>query len=130
MNRERLLRRSLWAAAVANLGGAVLFGFPDSALGQLAGLPAAVPPLYRAMTAAFVLLFGGAYAWLAAQPRINRPFVAFGAIGKTAAFLTVTALSLAGAAAARSVAVLSADLVLAALFVWGLAGTRGDGGRG
>jgi hypothetical protein len=34
------------------------------------------------MTALFVLLFAGAYAWLAMQPTINRPFVAFGAIAR------------------------------------------------
>ena len=92
MSREHVLRPALWTAAFFNLAGAYPFAFPASSLGQFAGLPADVPVVYRAMTALFVLLFGGAYAWLAMQPTINRPFVAFGAIGKAAAFMTVVVL--------------------------------------
>jgi hypothetical protein len=118
MDRDRLLHRALAVAAVFNLGGAVLFAFPASGLGAVAGLPPDVPVAYRAMTALFILLFGGAYAWLAAQETIDRPFVAFGAIGKASAFLVVLLLWLAGEAAAQSVALISGDLLFAALFAW------------
>jgi hypothetical protein len=127
MDREQVLRRALWATAVFNLGGAVMLGFPASPPAQLAGMPADVPLLYRALTAMFVLLFGGAYAWLAAQPAIDRPFVRFGAIGKSCAFATVLLLWLAGVAAGRSVAVFSGDLAFAALFFWCLAGLQPPG---
>jgi hypothetical protein len=118
MNREVLLRRSLLAAAVFNIGGAVMFGFPANFAGQLAGLPADAPVVYRAFVALFVLLFAGAYAYLGSAPAINRAFVAFGAIGKTAAFLAAVVLWLAGAVATRGVVIISGDLVFAALFTW------------
>ena len=123
MSRERFLRRVLWLASVVNVAGALLFAFPASVPSQLAGLPAHAPAVYRAMLSLFILLFGGAYAWLAAQPRIDRPFVLFGAMGKASAFLVVAILWLAGAATATSVAAMAGDLVLAALFVYGLGGS-------
>ena len=100
--------------------GAALFAFPASTASQLAGLPSTAPAVYRGLTALFILLFGAAYAWLAAQPTINRPFVAFGAIGKAAAFAAGSVLWLAGEASATSVAAMSGDLVLAGLFAFGL----------
>ena len=118
--RERFLRGVLWLAALFNLIGALLFAFPASAASQLAGLPATAPALYRGLAALFILLFGAAYAWLATQTAINRPFVAFGAIGKAAAFLLILVLWLAGEATATSVAAMSGDLVLAGLFAYGL----------
>lgn len=124
MDRDRILRTALWVAAAANVGGAALFGLPDGPLGRLIGFPPDVPVLYRAFAALFVLLFGGAYAWLAAQPAINRPFVAFGAIGKASAFATMAGLWLAGHAGLLAVGVMTADLALAAVFAWSLRGTR------
>ena len=122
MKRENLLRASLGVAAAFNLVGAALFAFPGSAASQLAGLPPDAPAVYRGLTSLFILLFGAAYAWLAAQPTIDRPFVAFGAIGKASAFFLVAALWLGGAASGASVAAMAGDLVLAALFVYGLGG--------
>ena len=124
MDREHALRRILWAAAVFNAGGAISFGFPESFSGRLMALPAVVPPLYRAFAALFVLLFGGAYAWTAWRTPLFRPFVAFGAIGKTAAFATGLLVWVAGACAGMTVLALGGDLVFAALFCWGLAGVR------
>ena len=120
MNREAVLRRVLWAAAFVNVAGACLFAFPASPAGQLAGLPADVPLTYRALVALFVLLFGGAYAWLAVHRPLIRPFVAFGAMGKAGAFVLIAALYLAGEASWRSVTIMSGDLALAAIFLWGL----------
>ncbi len=82
------------------------------------------PAIYRALTALFVLLFGCAYAWLAMQPTINRPLVAFGAIGKAAAFLIVVLLWLRGAAPVASVYAIIGDLVLAGVFFWCLRDRR------
>ncbi len=122
MDRERILRRALGTSAVFNAVGAMLFAFPAGVFGDLAGLPGAVPAVYRGLTALFVLLFGGAYAWLAVQPAINRPFVAFGAIGKASAFFLVLVLWIAGELPARGVMMISGDLAFAALFAWCLAG--------
>ena len=120
MNRDSLLRRALWTAAAFNIGGALLFGFPGSAVAHLAGLPSEVPVPYRALLAMFILLFGGAYAWVARQAVIDRSLVAFGAIGKASAFAIVSVLWLLGDVPARCVALMSGDLALAAIFAWGL----------
>lgn len=125
--RESLLRRALWFAAFFNVGGACLFAFPASPLGAFVGLPPDVPAIYRAFTAMFILLFGGAYAWLAIHRPIIRPFVAFGAIGKASAFALVLALSFLGKATPNAVAVTSGDLALAAFLAWCLAGASGPG---
>jgi hypothetical protein len=125
--RDRFLRSVLWLSAAGNLAGAMLFAFPDSALGRLAGLPPEAPELYRSMVALFILLFGAAYSWLAAQDTIDRPFVLFGAIGKTCAFAVVLVLWLTGEASARSVATMSGDLVFAALLAYGLSIARPAG---
>lgn len=124
MSREHVLRPALWTAAFFNFAGAVPFAFPASTLGQFAGLPADAPIVYRAMTALFVLLFAGAYAWLALQPVINRPFVAFGAIGKAAAFVTVVVLWTRGVVPASGVLAMVGDMVLALVFGWCLLDRR------
>jgi len=120
MERDRLMRRALWASTVFNLGGALAFAFPGS-LGALAGMPSPVPALYAATIAFLVTLFAGTYAWLASQPVIDRPLVAFCAIGKAGFFAIVVACWLAGAAPARGVLAAFGDLVFAAIFAWWLA---------
>lgn len=118
MDAERLLRRALMLSAPFNVGGAALFAFPASPPSQLVGMPADVPVIYRAFVALFILLFGASYAWLSVQPAINRPFVAFGAIGKTCAFLCVLVLLVLGQATVLSLLAISGDLVFAAVFFW------------
>ncbi len=125
MDRDRVVRRALWFSAAFNLGGAVLFAFPSSAPGRLIGLPAPVPPIYRALLAMFVLLFAGAYAWLASQRIIHRPLVALSALGKAGAFSVIFAIWLLDQAPARSVVAGAGDLALAAIFTWWLLGARG-----
>lgn len=110
------MRAALRATAVYNLGGAFLFAFPGSAIGQLAGLPASAPVSYCALLATFALLFGGMYAWLAHQPVIHRPMVAFSAIGKAAVFAVVIALCVSGEAPWRAVLGALGDAAFAAYF--------------
>ncbi len=124
MLTDSSFRRILWLSAVANLGGALLFALPAWPLGQLAGLPAEVPLFYRAFVALFVLIYGGMYAWLAMQPAIHRPMVALAALGKSSAFGLVLLLWLMGKASVMSVALLSADLGLAALYLGWLRRSR------
>ena len=123
MPAESFLRRTLWAACGFNLGGAAIFAFPESPLGRLAALPPQAPLVYRAFVALFVLLFAGAYAWAAMREPLERTLIAFGAIGKTAAFALTVALWLAHAVPAASVAAVSGDAVFALLFASGLART-------
>ena len=120
MDPDKFVRRALQISVVFNLGGAVLFAFPASWLGRLAGLPASVPGPYRGLLAFFIALFGGAYAWLSVQRDIDRPLVAFSSIGKTGAFLTIAAFWIAGQVPGRSVAIATGDVLLAAVFAWWL----------
>lgn len=122
-SEDRLMRRLLWASVPLNAAAALAFAFPAS-LGRIADLPVSVPPVYGGLVAFFVALFGGAYAWLALQPAIDRPLVALAAIGKAGVFVLVLALWLAGAASGRFVLLMTADLVLAALFARWLLVTR------
>lgn len=123
MTEDRIVRRALWMTTAANIGAAPLFAFPAS-LGWIAGLPAEVPTVYAMMLALFVLLFGGAYGWLALQPTIDRPLLALGAIGKTGAFTVVFLCWCAGAADFGSVLAITGDLGFAAVFFWWLLRTR------
>ena len=122
MDRDNFIRRALWASVAFNAGGAVLFAFPASPLGQIAGLPDAVPLLYRVLVAFFVVLFGGSYAWLARQPTIDRPLVAFAAIGKAGFFAITVVFWLLGAVPGRAVLGASGDLLLAGIFAGWLLG--------
>ena len=67
-----------------------------------------------------VALFGGAYAWLARAPRIDRPMVTLAALGKTGFFVVVCAAWLLGEAPGRVVLAAIGDLVFAAIFAWWL----------
>ena len=116
---DRVIRRALWATAVFNVGGALLFAFPAS-VGQLAGLPGPVPHVYSAFLAFMVALFAATYAWLARQPRIDRPLVAFAALGKAGFFAVVFACWLLGEVPVRAAVAASGDLAFAAIFVWWL----------
>jgi hypothetical protein len=119
-----LLRRALWVSVVYNFGAALLFAFPASPLGQLVGLPTPVPLIYSALLALFVGLFGGAYAWLACQPNIDRPLVALAAIGKAAVFGVLFVFWLLGEAPGRGVLAAVGDLILAGIFAAWLFGTQ------
>src|SRR5262249_33642222 len=121
MSRDDFIRRVLRASAVFNLGGALLFAFPGT-LGALVGFPSPVPPVDAALLAWFVVLFAGLYAWIAAQPTIERTLVALGAIGKAGAFVIFFVCWLFGAASALSVVALSGDLLFAAIFAGWLLG--------
>ena len=121
MDRDTIMRRALTATVPFNLVAALMFAFPAS-LGQLAGLPVPVPSFYAAMLTLFVVLFAGAYAWLARQPVIDRPLVAFLAIGKASVFVLVLVWWMLGAASGLSVIAGAGDLAFAAIFFWWLSG--------
>jgi hypothetical protein len=112
---DDVLRRVLWVSVPANLGAALLFLFPAS-LGRAAGLPPDVPPLYAAPVAVLVALFGGAYAWLARRPVIDRPLVGLAALGKTGFVIIVFLCWLTNEATGRLLLIAGGDLVFAACF--------------
>ncbi len=116
---DRFMRRSLQTTAVLNLGGALLFAFPES-LGEMAAMPAPAPRLYTIFLSFLVALFGISYAWLARQPRIDRAIVVLSAGGKIGFFGVAFGCWLAGEVAGRTVVAASADLVFAAIFLWWL----------
>src|SRR5258708_2561087 len=117
------MRGALAASAVFNLCGALLFAFPGSA-GKMAGLPSPAPRIYTMLVAVFVLLFGGAYAWLARQSSINRPLVAMSAIGKASVFIVICVFWLFGEIPGRSVLAGSRRLIFAALLgLWLVSGS-------
>ena len=126
MNRTDLVRYTLWASAPFNFAAGYILAFPSSAAGQFAGLPASVPPLYTALLSFLVCLFGGAYAWLAAQATIDRPLVAVAAIGKTGVFVVALSLWLSGGLAGRVVLIASGDLAFASLWIWWLLSTGAE----
>jgi hypothetical protein len=106
-----------------NTGAALLFAFPDS-LGRFAGFPTPVPHTYTTLLALFVMLFGVAYGWLASQPIIDRPLVAFSALGKTAVFTVIFLFWILGDLPGRSALAAIGDLIFAAIFTWWLFHSR------
>ncbi len=120
MNKDKIIRYALWISVAFNLFGALLFAFPASPLGQFAGLPVPVPAIYNMLLAFFVVLFAGAYFWLARQPTIDRPLVALSAIGKAGSFVVMLILCLLGEIPGRSVLFASGDLIFACIFAWWL----------
>jgi hypothetical protein len=128
MDRTAFMRRALRASVFFNLGGALLFLFPDT-IGWLAGLPVPVPRLYSLTIAALVTLFGATYGWLARQPVIDRPLVAMLAIGKASFFTVVLFCWWIGEAPLRGLLAGGGDLVFAAIFTSWLLGTQAGPGN-
>jgi hypothetical protein len=124
MTSDSTIRRILWVAAVFNFGGAFLFAFPESPLGRFVGLPIPVPGIYCAILAFLVAFFGGTYVWLAARGRIDRPLMAFFALGKGGVFAIMLVAWIVGAAPGKGVIAAFGDLIFALLFVHWLCATR------
>ena len=80
--------------------------------------------MYRFLLPLLIFAYGCAYAWLARQESISRPFIAFVAINKFCVFAAVFILWLLHEASFRSVVALSGDLLFSALFVGWLLGTH------
>lgn len=111
-----LLRASLWLSFPFNMVAALIFAFPAALPGRLLGLAAGTDPLYRALCAMFVALFGVTYAWLARQPQPRQPLLALGAVGKASAFTLALLLWMGGAASIALVGLAVGDLALAILW--------------
>ena len=129
MDRNSVMRGTLWTTTALNLGVAMIVAFPSSTLGQLAGLPGSVPVLYRSLLACLIALFGFAYGWLACQSRIDRPLVVVGAAGKLGVVVIALACWLGGEVSGRIPLLAGGDLLFAAIFVWWLVGERREAVR-
>ena len=125
MNPDTILRRAFGVSVFYNLGGAFLFAWPSSPIGQMLGLPQSVPLLYCGATAFFIGLFAGAYAWLATSTDIDRPLVVVAMLGKASFFVLMLGLWLLSEVSGRMVLVASGDMVFAGIFAWWLQKTRG-----
>jgi hypothetical protein len=66
-----------------------------------------------------IALFGLAYAWIALQPRINRPLLTLGAIGKIGVFVVAAVLYSLGQGALLLVLAVAGDLLFGAIWlIW------------
>ncbi|MDG2306338.1 MAG: hypothetical protein P8R42_17145 [Candidatus Binatia bacterium] len=125
MDPDRILRTALWVTAVFNVVFALVASMPDSVLGQVAGLPGGVPAVYAILLAWTIALFGLLYGWLAQQAEIQRPLVAFGALGKGGVVAIVCALCVGGSVPGQIAFLASGNLFFAGLFVWWLRANAG-----
>jgi hypothetical protein len=117
VSRDRIIRAALWASVALNTLGVVVFGLP--ALGHATPLlPVEVPPFFAAQIAFTIALFGGVYAWLARRPRIDRPLVIVGGLGKLGFFTLSVLYAITGTIPAAMAVNATPDLVFAAMFLW------------
>ena len=65
-----------------------------------------------------IALFGGVYAWLAMQPKINRALIVVGGLGKLGFFATTLAYAIVGDVPAGMALNATPDLAFAAIFLW------------
>ena len=112
------LRTTLWLSTVFNLVAALIFLLPQTAVGQLLGLPPSPSPVYMALGAYFVALFGVAYGWLARQPEINKPLLMMGIVGKMGVFVIALFLLFRGDVNVLLFLVACIDLTFASLWLW------------
>ena len=117
MSSDRVIRGALWATVALNVLGVAVFA--PAALGAESSLlPVAVPRYFAAQLGFVIALFAGVYAWLAVQPRINRPLIMVGALGKLGFFGLTLAYAVAGDVPMRMALNATPDLVFAIVFLW------------
>jgi hypothetical protein len=103
MARDRVMRAALWTSVPYNLAGALGFVAPDALVLIDPPFPRPVPRFYGAQLALMVALFGGAYAWLARRPVIDRPLVTLTMLGKAGFFALVVLFWASGDVGGRGV---------------------------
>ena len=74
------------------------------------------------MLALLIGIFGGVYAWLARQPRIDRSLVVVAVIGKIGVFTVAMISWLLGEIPGRGLIPALGDLIFGVVFLWWLRG--------
>jgi hypothetical protein len=114
---NRVLRSALWASVAINTLGVVVFA--PLAVGRPSPLlPVPLSPFLAGQVGFVIALFGGVYFWLARQPRIHRPLLVVGGLGKLGFFSLAVAYAIAGVVPIQVAVSALPDLVLGALFLW------------
>lgn len=113
----RWMRIAMLATAVMNLAVAPALLPVGAPLRELAGLPAQGEPVYLAMVAMFVALFGVGYLWTALTGRPDRTFILVAGLGKIAFVALLLGYWLFGALSFRAPLAASPDLVFGVLFL-------------
>ncbi len=117
MPRTRTIRIALWTSVGLNALGVAVFA--PVALGHPSTLlPVDTPPFYAAQIGFVIALFGGVYAWLARQARIDRALVVVGGLGKLGFFALTVAYWVVGDLPASMAVNATPDLLLASVFLW------------
>ena len=114
---DRVIRAALWASVPLNALGVAVF-LPEALGRPSALLPVHLPRFYAAQIMLIIGLFGFVYGWLARQPRIDRPLVVVGALGKLGFFLLFVLYAAAGDLPWSAAAQASPDLILATAYLW------------
>lgn len=117
MQLDNWVGRSLWITLPFNFIAAYALSFPTSSISRFVELPAQPYNFYTVFSGAMVALFGLTYTWMALQPAINRPLLAFGACAKLLAVTTAAILFTLGEFSGLALLIVSGDLVFAVL--WG-----------
>ena len=118
------MRTALFATAAMNLVAACLFLPVGSPVRALLGLPAEAHPLYLAIIALFVALFGVGYLWAALANRAERIFIGMAAIGKLSFVALLVSFWLAGAIPVQAPLLAMGDVLFGLLFLFWLCTTR------
>ena len=106
-----------FVAALFNFAVAAAFVWPDSPVWHWLGLIKPMQSLIPDLFAMFVALFGVGYFMIALNPRVNRPLILFGAIGKLSVVALVAYHYATGRIGLAVPALASGDLVFALLFL-------------
>jgi len=111
------MRAALWTTAIMNMLGAMTF-VPVLPIDRTwLGLPPVAHPLYLWIIAEFVFIMGLGYGYCAWANRAPRIFIAVGALGKLAFFVTMSAGWLIGDLPLKTALMTSGDLIFGCLFV-------------
>jgi len=121
---ESIIRITLRLSFVFNLIAAYLVAVPGSMLAQFAGFTLSSSAMHTGLAALMVAALGLAYGWMAQQPVINRPMLAFGGLVKASAFTLFVAQWFFDAVTGRFVLFAVVDIVLAIIWLSWLLKTR------
>lgn len=116
MNRQTIVRLSLWFTAPFNVLAGYAFAFPGSDLARVIELPLTAVSFYSLFSGAIKALFGGCYVWLALQREISLPLLFVGASGKLIAVTLSWVLWSQGQFSFVALSLISGDILFVVLW--------------